>query len=92
MVESKQFFKGVLEDRSIGGIEKSLAGRSLEEVELEELGLRVLGDDWSLPATQRRELRELVDALTTRRARNEKHLRARIARMQTLTFRTPITK
>lgn len=93
-MSTEAFFRGLLEDQSLGlgGIERALALRGLEEAELESVGRKMLADGWSLATERRAALKQLVDGLAARRERSQRGLRARIARLQRMVFGVPVQK
>jgi hypothetical protein len=91
---TESFFHQLLADKSLGlgGIERALALRGLEEAETEEVGRKMLAEDWRLSPGQREILGAIVDALAERRARSERGLKARLARLARMAFNAPVTK
>jgi hypothetical protein len=91
---TERFFRGLLEDKSLGlgGIERALTLKGLDDAETEQVGQQMLDEDWRLTGEQRTVLRGIVDAAARRRARSETGLKARIARLQRMVFGVPVSK
>jgi hypothetical protein len=91
---TERFFRGLLEDKSLGlgGIERALALRGLDDAETERVSRQILDDDWRLTGEQRTALRGIIEAAASRRARAKRGLKARIARLQRMVFGVPVTK
>ena len=80
-------------DGCLTNIERHIVGRAREDAETLDAANELLEDDgWRLSGAQLTSLKELITALEGRLARTEKGLLARGARLQRMSFNTPVTK
>jgi hypothetical protein len=65
---TERFFRGLLEDKGLGlgGIERALALKGLDDAETEQVGRQMLDEDWRLTGEQRTALHGIIEAAARR--------------------------